>query len=371
MVFANLYLFRVIRFAAPYPYSVRTWNCADLEFLNVHNYSQIKFTTDLTFYDVHRDVDVRPWEFTRLRITGTEPGHTRPSFEKGKVERLATGFEFAEGLAADGRGDVYFCEQRMRRVYRWDAGAQTLSLVSDFPWEPLSLGFDTQDNLLVVFKYNPQPGYQINGMPESVPTLPDAAGTSFSGWGNSGFATWVYSVDPRNPDETIALLPRILADSVGTVAKALYPANRWRDSHDFNAVSVRAPEACFVAPDGVTIIPECYDLARSSSVLEAVPSRPFYTSDEYDRRLVRMDVDGGGKLSNLRYFAEQAEFGSAVDSAGNVYVADGQISVYGPDGGLKGVVRVPERPSSLCFGGPDGKILFITARSSLYAVAVE
>ena len=43
LMFANLYMFRVIRFKTPYPYSVRTWDCKNLEFLNVHNYSQMGF----------------------------------------------------------------------------------------------------------------------------------------------------------------------------------------------------------------------------------------------------------------------------------------------------------------------------------------
>jgi hypothetical protein len=371
MVFANLYLFRVIRFMTPYPYSVRTWNCRNLEFLNVHNYAQIKFTTDLPFYDITKDIEVRPWEFTRLSMTGCEARGKPLTFEKGKVEKLATGFEFAEGITRDSRGNVYFCEQRMRRIYKWDAETNSPSMVADFPWEPLSLACDTKDNVLVVFKYNPQPGHTIDGEQESVPVLPDAAGTSFSGWGNSGFATWVYSIDPERPEETIALLPRAAMGSIENVAKALYPSNRWRDYHDFNTVSVTVPENCFVAPDGVTIIPECYDLARSSSVLEAFPGRPFYASDEYDKRLVRMDVDRGGRLSNLNEFIEQAEFGSAVDGNGNLYVADGHIAVFDADGRRTGLIRVPERPSSLQFGGKDGKILFITARSSLYGVRVE
>ena len=371
LVFANLYLFRVIRFMMPYPYSVRTWNCRDIEFLNVHNYAQIKFTTDLPLYDINTDIDVRPWEFTRLVITGNETRRVPLSLEAGKVERLATGFEFAEGITADSKGNVFFCEQRMRRIYKWDSGRGSLDLVADFPWEPLFLACDTRDNLLVVFKYNPQPGYQVRGGQESVPVLPDAAGTSFSGWGNSGFATWVYSIDPENPEETITLLPKAAMGSVRNAAKALYPANRWRDSHDFNAVSVRVPDSCFVAPDGVTIIPECYDLARASSVAAAFPGRPFYASDEYDKRLVKMDVDASGRLSNLVYFIEQAEFSSAVNAAGNLFIADGQIYKYSPDGKPLGMIRVPERPSTLVFAGPDGKSLFITARSSLYRVRMN
>jgi sugar lactone lactonase YvrE len=159
--------------------------------------------------------------------------------------------------------------------------------------------------------------------------------------------------------------------SVKNIVKALYPSNKWRDYHDFNTVTVRAPENCFVAPDGVTIIPECYDLARASSLLEAFPGKPFYAADEYDRRMVKMDVANDGKLSNLQYFIEQAEFGSAVDSKGNIYVADGQIYIFDKNGKKTGKIDVPERPASIQFGGKDGKTLFIAARSSLYSVRVE
>lgn len=371
IVFANLYLFRVIRLVTPYPYSIRTWNCKDIEFLNVHNFAQVKFTTDLPLYDINTDIDVRPWEFTRLYITGKEARRTLLTDEKGKVQRLGTGFEFAEGITRDSKGNIYFCDQHMRRLYKWSVETGTLSMVAFLPWEPLSLGCDTKDNLLVLFKYTPQPGYKINGIQESVPVLPDAAGTDFSAWGNSGFATWVYSIDPKNPEETIKILPKVPMGSIKNVAKALYPSNRWRDHHDFNTVSVYVPKNCFVAPDGVTIIPECYDLARSSSVLEAIPGKPFYNADEYDKRMVKMDVDSEGKLSNLQYFIEQGEFGSAVDSKGNIYVADGHIYVFDKNGKKTGKIEVPERPSSIQFGGIDGKTLFIAARSSLYCVRVE
>lgn len=54
----------------------------------------------------------------------------------------------------------------------------------------------------------------------------------------------VYSIDPENPEETIKLLPRVPMGQVKNVYKALYPSNRWRDFHDFNAVSVYVPEMC-------------------------------------------------------------------------------------------------------------------------------
>lgn len=367
MLFANTYMFQVIRVNTPYPYSIRTWNCRDIEFLNLHNYAQTKYATTLPLYDINSNTEVRPWEINRLYITGK--GNKRN--QSGEVQRLATGFEFAEGTTSDSRGNIYFSEQRMRRIYKWSAETESLSLVADFPWEPMSLACDTQDNLLVVFRYTPQPGLLIDGKPETVTPLPDAGGTSFSGWGNSGFALRVYAIDPENAEETIKELPLVKMGSVNPIHKALYPSNRWRDFHDFNRVVMYKPEYCFVAPDGKTIIPQQYDLARSSSLLEAFPGKPFYTSDEYDKRMVRLDVDAQGNLSNLHYFVEMGEFGSAVDRDGNLYVADGQVYIFNPEGKRIGEIEVPERPLTLRFGGKDGKTLFINSYKSLFQVKIK
>lgn len=372
ITFANLYMFRVIRINQPYPYSIRIWeNCSGIEFLNLHNFAQIRMSTDNPLYDVNRDIDVRPWELQRLVVTGKESRRAPLTDAVGQVQRLARGFEFAEGIATDSKGNVYFSEQRFRRIYRWSAATNTVSLVSDFPWEPLSLGIDTQDNLLVVVKYRPQPGYIVEGKQEAALQYPDARGTSFSGYGNNAYESKVYSIDPANPEESLRPLQKVAMGSVSPIAKALYPSNRWRDFHDFNTNVIFKPEHCFLAPDGKTIIPNQYDLARGSSLLEAIPGRPFYSSDDYDKRIVRMDVASDGTLSNLSYFVEWGEFGSAIDADGNIYVADGNIYVFDPKGNQKDIIFVPERPSSIGFGGKDRNTLFITARSGFYSVRIK
>ncbi len=367
MTIANLYMFRVIRVKIPYPYSVRTWDCSNIELLNIHNYSQIKYTTDNPLYDINTNIEVRPVELARLYISGKTPKLSSLKSDK-PVQFLAKGFEFALGACHDSKGNVYFAEQRMKRIYKWSVETNSLSLLADYQWEPLSLGCDSKDNLLVVFKYNPQPGLLVNGQPEKFTNPPDAYGTFFSGWGNSGFATLVYSMNPDNPDETILKLEKIPMGITDNIYKALYPSNRWRDYHDFNTISVARDSLCFLAPDGKTIIPVCYDLARSCALAEAFPGKPLYTVDEYDKRTVKFNVDAKGYFSDLKYFAEKGEFSSVPDDLGNVYIADGQVYIFDKEGKQTGMITVPERPSTITFGGKEGKTLFITGRNALYRV---
>ena len=368
LVFANLYMFRVIRFKTPYPYSVRTWDCRNIEFMNIHNYSQIKFTTDNPLYDVNTNKEIRPVELARLYLSGKEPRNYYASSES--VKTLAGGFEFAEGICSDSKGNIYFSEQRLKRIYKWSAETNSLDLLADYPWEPLSLGCDSKDNLLVVFKYNPQFGYKINGEQEKYTNPPDASGTSFSMWGNSGFGTLVYSLNPNHPDETIQPLLKVKMGSVANVHKALYPSNRWRDYHDFDKVVLNRNEECYVAPDGVTIIPVCYDLARSSGLAEAWPGKKVYISNEYDKRTVVLDVDKDGFLSGLSGFAEKGEFSSVQDSNEDVYIADGDVYLFDKYGIRVGMIHIPERPNTIAFGGKDKKTLFVTGRQALYSISV-
>ena len=61
--------------------------------------------------------------------------------------------------------------------------------------------------------------------------------------------------------------------------------------------------------------------------------------------------------------------GMRCDEKGNLWSTAGDgIHVFAPDGKLIGKILVPETPANCCFGGEDGKTLFITARTGLYSV---
>lgn len=363
MTFSELYMFRVIRVNRPYHSSVRIRNCKNLEFLNVHNFSQIKHTNDIAIFDQSKNIEIRPWEFAKLIVTGNEPSNFNATANSQTAVKIAGDVEFAEGIAHDSKGNIYFCDSRFKRVFQWSAN-KGLTLLADFPWKPNGIAVDTEDNVLVTFRYDSQPGFND---PVPATTLPDAGGTSFSGWGNSGFSMLAYTINPEHPESSIKPLDLVPMGQVRNVAKALYPSNRWRDYHDFWTNIIFRPEKCFLAPDGKTIIPQQYDLARCSSLVEAFPGKPLFLSDDYDRRIVTLSVASDGSLSDAQIFVERGEFGVATDADGNVYVADGEILVYSPNGEFIKTIKVPERPAALSIYQDK---LYIAARSGIYVANI-
>jgi len=367
LMFANLWIYRVIRANTPQEFGVRLWNSENIQFRNFHNYTQVLPVIELPIYDVNKKLPIYDWGFARLDVSGKEPSKRIISNSPGAINKLGEGFEFATGLTADSKGNVYFGENRLKKLYKWDASKQSLTLLADYPWKPFSLATDTKDNLLVIFRYDPQPGYLINGEQETVPRLPDD-NPSYSGWGNSGWAAWGYSINPENPDETFAALPRVSTASIKNVGRIIIPAHRWRG--DFAKVAMAMPENSFVAPDGVTIIPETYDLGRSASFLKVTPGQkdPVFVAYENTKTTARFDVNADGSLTNLKTAYPHGQYSSAVDKNGNLYIADGEIVVFDKSGKEIKRIQMEERPLSVVIGGKDFNILFVTTTKSLYGI---
>ena len=109
-------------------------------------------------------------------------------------------------------------------------------------------------------------------------------------------------------------------------------------------------------------------LLQASGLAKAAPGKPFYVTNEAEQRTYTGTVNPDGTLSGLRLFAEQGGESLAQDSAGNVYLAAGQIFVYNSAGKPIDTIVVPERPIQVVFGGKDRRTLFIVTQRSLYAV---
>jgi sugar lactone lactonase YvrE len=81
-------------------------------------------------------------------------------------------------------------------------------------------------------------------------------------------------------------------------------------------------------------------------------------------------VGQGGALSDLKQVADRGGESAALGPDGKVYVANGQVFIYGLDGKPAGRIDVPARPLQLIFGGADGRTLYILTHHALYSARV-
>ncbi|MDX1739903.1 MAG: glycosyl hydrolase family 28-related protein, partial [Rhodothermales bacterium] len=147
LMFANTYLYRVIRMVTPYPTGIVVENVAGLDFRGVHVYGPTKFSYDNTLVDRVSGQEVRSREIARLRVSGAVEVAGPPD---ARVERMASGFEFIDGAAVDPHGDVWFVDGRQHHIYRWDHEAESLTLVRDAPVSPTALTFDEAGHAILV-----------------------------------------------------------------------------------------------------------------------------------------------------------------------------------------------------------------------------
>jgi hypothetical protein len=203
----------------------------------------------------------------------------------------------------------------------------------------------------------------------------------------------VYSFRPGTPESQISL---IKPTPVGNhpAAEVALPVNTWvngefRDQIDpatyrFTTLSemyardagLSKPRG-YVSPDGSLVLPAYRVLqqgpARWSDTLDsyglvtAKPGERVFVVNGSEDRTYSARVGEGGSLTDLKPFANRGGESVAAGPDGRVYVANGQVYVYGPDGRELGLIDVPERPLQLLFGGADHRTLFILAHHALYA----
>jgi len=115
----------------------------------------------------------------------------------------------------------------------------------------------------------------------------------------------------------------------------------------------------FVKPNGIVGTPD---------------GKLLYVADINGTMVYRYNIQEDGTLTGKHPFAPVAVDGMTIDEKGNVYLTDmrqSDIVIYSPAGEVIQRIKPPEHPANVCFGGPEFKTLFITARTSLYSIEMN
>lgn len=153
-----------------------------------------------------------------------------------------------------------------------------------------------------------------------------------------------------------------------TVAEEGHPGVREYDDHyvfrhDRVTGATRAVVIDVEEPNGLAFSPD-------GSVLY-VSDTSAASGGDGNHHIRAYDVQGR-RCKNGRTFAvidDGLADGFRVDTDGNVWTSSGSgVIVISPQGEVLGRVPVPEKVANVCFGGDDGRDLYIAASTSLYRV---
>jgi len=263
-----------------------------------------------------------------------------------KMEKVAGNLQFTEGPAWDGKGTLYFSDIPASRIYKLGQDGQ-LSVFMEPSRNSNGLVFDKQGYLLAC-RHDGRDVVRISP-DRQVETLADSYnGKKLNSPNDLVIAKdgSVYFTDPnyglagRPQEQEVEEVYRWAPD--GTVTRVVGDMTR--------------PNGILISPDGKTL----YVADTQESKIRAYPLKPDGSAGP-GRDFIDMNRPNGGGPD-----------GMALDEGGNVYCTTrGGVWVITPEGNLLGVIAVPEVPANCTFGGADWKTLYITARTSVYAIKLS
>jgi gluconolactonase len=255
-----------------------------------------------------------------------------------KLTKVGDDFQFTEGPAPDAQGNVYFSDVRAGRTYKWTLDGKT-SVWRDDTGNANGLAFDQGGNLLT-----------CEGGRGRVAAVDPA--------GKVSVVADQYRGKPFNQPNDLWIDPQ------GGVYFSDPIYGRARRNQDGEHVY-------YVSPDRKRVVRVIDDMVRPNGLVGTPDGKILYVTDHGDKKTYRYDIASAGVLVNKRLFFPAGADGMKLDREGNLYMAEDGIVVCNAAGKHLETIAVPEQPTNLCFAGPDGRTLFITARSTLYALRMR
>jgi sugar lactone lactonase YvrE len=272
--------------------------------------------------------------------------------EGAKVEKLAGGFKFTEGPAADAEGNIFFSDIPNNRIHKWSVDGK-LSTFREDSGGANGLFFDKDGNLLVC----------EGGRRRLV---------SIDLKGNVTVLADKYKNKKLNSPNDLWLDPK---------GGIYFTDPRYGNKDDLEQ---DGEHVYYLAPDRKKLIRVIDDMVKPNGIIGTADGKLLYVTDHGSDKTFVYSINPDGTLSNKKPFAPESSDGMTIDNEGNIYLTTmasktltsyntgpSPVSVYNSSGEKIETIEIPERPANVCFGGKDRQTLFITAQTSLYSVRMR
>lgn len=283
--------------------------------------------------------------------------------KEAKIEKLADGFQFTEGPVWHKDGYLLFSDIPANKIYKYVPGEGVSVFMENSGYIGTSeensgqgsngLTFDKAGNLLIC-QHGARQLLKADQAGNYTPIARQFQGRRLNSPNDAVVKSdgTVFFTDP----------PRVLPESDKDPTKELH----------FNGVfqlkkgSLELIDSTLALPNGLALSPD---------------EDFLYVANYQDNKIqyFRYRFDENGNVANKELFFDASQLegeggpdGMKVDKKGNCYfTGPGGIIVVTAKGEHIGTITPPEVPSNLCWGGKDGKTLYMTCRTGLYKVKLK
>ncbi len=282
-----------------------------------------------------------------LLFVGAAAAQDYPLAPGAQLEKLADGFAFTEGPAADAAGDIRFTDQPNDRILKWkNETDEQLSVFQTGTGRANGLWIDAEGCILAcsdehneLRRISPDGTYEV--------LVADFDGKLLNGPNDVWQAPNgdIYFTDPLYPREYWTRPKEMQQDG-----EHVYRLSADRRVLERVAVDLVKPNGLIGTPDGAQL----------------------YVADIGADKTYLYNIGADGRLSGKKLFTEMGSDGMTMDADGNIYLTGRGVTVFNAAGERIAHIAVPERwAANVTLGGADRRTLFITASGGLYAIRIK